>query len=117
MSRPIRLQYAGALYHVTARGNERRAIDRSDKDRECFIEILGKVTLECGWIVHAYVLMPNHYHLSVETPSLPQPDPDLILTLTYEHFFPPGSKQSRCMTLVHAAEKSRTNFSRASSAA
>src|SRR3990172_5084507 len=68
MSRPMRLQYPGALYHVTTRGNERRSIFRSDKDREAFVELLGKVSGECGLELHAYVLMPNHYHLLVATP-------------------------------------------------
>jgi REP element-mobilizing transposase RayT len=59
---------AGGWYHVTARGNERRAIYRDDADRARFLETVGKAVEQFGMVVHAYVLMPNHYHLLVETP-------------------------------------------------
>jgi REP element-mobilizing transposase RayT len=69
MARPLRLEHAGALWHVTTRGNERRAIFRDDEDRDLFLSNLGKVVDACRWRLHAYVLMPNHYHLLVETPE------------------------------------------------
>ena len=59
---------AGGWYHVTARGNERRAIYRDDTDRARFLETVGKAAQQFGIGVHAYVLMSNHYHLLVETP-------------------------------------------------
>lgn len=59
---------AGGWYHVTARGNERRAIYRDDTDRARFLETVGKAAEQFGVVVHACVLMPNHYHLLVETP-------------------------------------------------
>jgi|PersoiStandDraft_1058852.scaffolds.fasta_scaffold07155_4 putative transposase len=68
MSRALRLEYEGAVYHVTSRGNERAAIFRDDMDRARFLEIVGRVASHLGWIVHAYCLMGNHYHLLLETP-------------------------------------------------
>lgn len=68
MARPIRIEFEGALYHVTARGNERRAIFRSDADRALFLETLGECIAQFGLILHTYCLMRNHYHLVVETP-------------------------------------------------
>ena len=68
MARPIRVEFPGAVYHVTARGNERRAIFRDDQDRRRFLETIGEMVEQFGVLVHAYCLMPNHYHLVVETP-------------------------------------------------
>jgi len=69
MARPLRIEYAGAVYHVMARGNQGQAIFRDDKDRGRFLETLGEACEKTGWRVHAYVLMGNHYHLLVETPE------------------------------------------------
>ena len=71
MARPLRLEFAGALYHITARGNERRAIFLGDgkSDRKKFLEVLGQVCERFNWMCHAYCLMSNHYHLLVETPD------------------------------------------------
>ncbi len=69
MARPLRLEFAGALYHVTARGDRREDIYESKKDRFSFLEILGNVCDECNWVCHAYCLMDNHYHLIIETPD------------------------------------------------
>jgi REP element-mobilizing transposase RayT len=68
MARPLRIEYPGAYYHVTSRGNERKAIFRTDKDRVKFLELLGRAVEQFHLRVHAYVLMQNHYHLLVETP-------------------------------------------------
>ncbi|HPA18126.1 MAG TPA: transposase [Verrucomicrobiae bacterium] len=68
MARPIRVEFEGAVYHVMARGNERREIFRSARDRGLFLETLEEAVLRFGLLVHAYCLMPNHYHLVVETP-------------------------------------------------
>jgi putative transposase len=68
MARPIRVEFEGAVYHVMARGNERRAIFRSDSDRELFLQTLAETVSPFGLLVHVYCLMPNHYHLVVETP-------------------------------------------------
>lgn len=69
MARPLRLDFAGALHHVTSRGNERRLIFRSDGDRRAFLDLLGKAAVRFNWIVYAYVLMTNHFHLLIETPE------------------------------------------------
>jgi REP-associated tyrosine transposase len=67
MARPLRIEFSGALYHVTARGNERKATFRDDEDRAAFLERLAEVVRKQRLVVHAYVLMRNHYHLLVET--------------------------------------------------
>ncbi|MEW6682133.1 MAG: transposase [Nitrospirota bacterium] len=67
MARPLRVQYPGALYHVTARGNERKAIFRTDADREQFLAVLAQAVARYRLRLHAYVLMDNHYHLLLET--------------------------------------------------
>lgn len=69
MSRPARLEFAGALYHVTARGDRREAIYEDDADREQFLDVLGEVVERFNWRCHAYCLMSNHYHLVIETPD------------------------------------------------
>lgn len=69
MARPLRLEHPGALWHVTARGNERGEVFRDDVDRREFLAVLGRTVSIYGWRLHAYVLMGNHYHLLVETPE------------------------------------------------
>jgi putative transposase len=68
MARPIRIEFSGAIYHVTTRGNEGGDIFIDDQDRQEFLTVLGEVVTRSGWKVHAYVLMNNHYHLLIETP-------------------------------------------------
>jgi REP element-mobilizing transposase RayT len=63
------LQYAGALYHVTSRGNRRQAIYLDDRDRRRFLGTLATSVERCSLLCHAYCLMDNHYHLLVETPE------------------------------------------------
>jgi len=69
MARPLRIEFPGAVYHVTGRGNERKAIFRNDHDREAFLNTLHRVTVRYNWLCHAYCLMDNHYHLLIETPD------------------------------------------------
>jgi putative transposase len=69
MARSIRLEYAGAFYHVMARGNRKNEIFVDDDDRRFFLKCLSEVCEKTGWKVHAWVLMPNHYHLFIETPE------------------------------------------------
>jgi putative transposase len=69
MARPLRIEYDGALYHITSRGNERKAIFREDEDRLGFLDTLQKVNERYNWICHAYCLMNNHYHMIIETPD------------------------------------------------
>lgn len=68
MVRPLRIQYPGAVYHVTCRGNERRNIFQDDDDRKKFLRILSQSLNIYDVKLHAYVLMDNHFHLLVETP-------------------------------------------------
>lgn len=67
MARPLRIEYEGALYHVTSRGNARGVIYYSDKDCRAFLHILSSVLERFNWACYAYCLMGNHYHLVVET--------------------------------------------------
>ena len=67
MARPLRLEFPGAVYHLTGRGNARQRIFFSDADRQLFLDTLAAVVGRYGWICHAYCLMANHYHLLVET--------------------------------------------------
>ncbi len=69
MARPLRLEFAGALYHVTSRGDRREAIYESADDFEHFLQLLDSVCEQHNWLCHAYCLMNNHYHLLIETPD------------------------------------------------
>ncbi len=71
MARPLRLEYPGAVYHVIARGNERRAVFREDTDRELYLERLEHYQKRFGFRVYAYCLMTNHIHLALETGKVP----------------------------------------------
>ena len=69
MARPLRIEYGGALYHVTSRVDRQEAIFEDDADRRVFLTILGDVIERFGWVCYAYCLMANHYHLVIETPK------------------------------------------------
>ncbi len=69
MARPLRLEFAHALYHVTSRGDRREDIYHDDADRQAWLSVLAQVCKRFNWTVHAYCLMSNHYHLLVETPD------------------------------------------------
>ena len=69
MARKIRIEYAGAVYHVMARGNQGQAIFADDEDRQMWLRTLGEACEKTGWRIHAYVMMGNHFHLLVETPE------------------------------------------------
>jgi len=69
MARPLRIEYEGAVYHVTSRGNGRADIYINDEDRHAFLEVLGDVVERFNWTCHAYCLMSNHFHLLIETPD------------------------------------------------
>jgi len=69
MARPLRIEFAGALYHVTSRGDGQEDIYLDDRDRKSFLDVLSGVCKRFNWVVHAYCLMSNHYHLLVETPD------------------------------------------------
>ncbi len=68
MARPLRIEFDGAVYHVTSRGNVRDNIFFNDEDREMLLDVLVFVVDRFRWKCHAYCLMSNHYHLMIETP-------------------------------------------------
>ena len=69
MTRPLRIEYSGAVYHITSRGNEKKAVFKDDQDRINFLNTLQHVNKRYNWLCHAYCLMTNHYHLLIETPD------------------------------------------------
>ncbi len=78
MPRKLRVQYAGALYHVMNRGDRREAIFADEQDRRRFLDTLGEACQMTGWQIHAYCLMPNHFHLVTETPQ-----PNLVVGMKW----------------------------------
>jgi len=74
MARPLRITFPGAFYHVTSRGNERKAIFKRKRDREKFLEYLETASERYQAVIHVFCLMDNHYHILLETPrgNLPQ---------------------------------------------
>ena len=69
MARPLRIEFSGAFYHVTSRGNEEKEVFKSQKDREKFLDYLATASSRYGAVIHAFCLMGNHYHLLLETPD------------------------------------------------
>ncbi len=69
MSRPLRVEMAGGVYHVTSRGDGREAIFLDEDDRQQFLTVLRHTLARFGWRCLAYCLMTNHYHLVLETPE------------------------------------------------
>lgn len=67
MARPLRIEYPGAVYHVTSRGNAQSAIFLSDVDRRKFLDVLADTVEKYNWLCHAFCLLDNHYHIIVET--------------------------------------------------
>lgn len=68
MSRPLRVEFPGALYHVSSRGNAQQPVFLDDGDCERLLDLLGRTCERFAWRCHAYCVMGNHYHLVVETP-------------------------------------------------
>ena len=78
MPRKLRVEYPGAMYHIMSRGNRREKIFLDDVDRQDFLKTLAEACQKTGWQVHAYCLMPNHYHLVLETP-----EPNLVAGMAW----------------------------------
>jgi REP element-mobilizing transposase RayT len=78
MARKLRIQFPGAIYHLMNRGDRRENIFRDDFDRESFLQTLADTCTRTGWQVHAFCLMPNHFHLVVETPQ-----PNLVMGIKW----------------------------------
>jgi putative transposase len=69
MSRPLRLEFPDALYHITSRGDRREDIYEDYDDRSGFLDVFASVIDQFNWVCYAYCLMTNHYHLLVQTPD------------------------------------------------
>ena len=69
MARPLRIEFAGAVYHVMARGSQGRAICGDEGECKMWLATLGAACERTGWRVRAWVLMGNHFHLLIETPE------------------------------------------------
>lgn len=87
MARPLRIEFAGALYHVTARGNAREAIYSDTTDRQQFLMVLQNTVHRYDWYCHAYCLMDNHYHLLIETSTPTLSKGMKYLNGTYTQYF------------------------------
>ena len=70
MARKLRVEYPGAIYHLMNRGDRREPIVKDDQDRQRFLATLAEACDKTGWQVHALCLMPNHFHLVLETPKI-----------------------------------------------
>jgi REP element-mobilizing transposase RayT len=87
MARPVRVDVADGWYHITARGTERRDIFTEDRERQHFLELLGRLVHRYGVWVHAYVLMENHYHLLIQTPEANASSAMQWLQVSYSMWF------------------------------
>ena len=87
MARPLRIEFAGALYHVTSKGNAREAIYLTDEDRQQFLTLLENTVKRYDWYCHAYCLMGNHYHLLIETNTPALSKGMKYLNGTYTQYF------------------------------
>lgn len=87
MARPLRIEFVGALYHVSSRGNARGDIYESDEDRMKFLSLLENACQRYDWYCHAYCLMSNHYHLLIETNSPSLSKGMKYLNGTYTQYF------------------------------
>lgn len=69
MSRPVRIEFPGAVYHVTSKGRDGQVVFKDQDDRGVFLNVIENVVDRFGWLMHSYVLMNDHYHLVVEVPG------------------------------------------------
>ena len=94
MARPLRIQYPGAVYHLTHRGNEKKAIFHNDADRKQFLALLAQSIEIYDVILHSYVLMSNHFHLLAETPHGNLSEFMRHFNITYTSYFNRRYKRS-----------------------
>lgn len=104
MARPLRITYPGAFYHIASRGNDQKAVFKSRRDREKFLEYLESATKRYDAVIHAYCLMDNHYHLLLETPSGNLPRIMAHINGAYTTYF--NSKRNRSGHLFQGRYKS-----------
>lgn len=86
MARPLRIEFPGALYHVTSRGDNKCTIFRNSKDRNKFLSIYSEISARLQWITYAWCLMGNHFHLVVETPEPNLSEGMRVLNGTYTQY-------------------------------
>src|SRR5688572_1264065 len=103
MARPPRIERDGAWYHITARGTERRSIYIDERDRTHFCELLAELANRFAVRIHAYVLMPNHYHLLLETPHAGLSQAMQWLNVSYSVWF--NRRHDRCGPLFQGRFK------------
>jgi REP element-mobilizing transposase RayT len=99
MARKVRLEYAGALYHVINRGNYRQDIFAEDGARLSFEKAIFEACTKARWRLHAFVIMSNHYHLALETP-----EPNLVAGMQW--------LQSICESFQPVSPRERARISR-----
>ena len=104
MARPIRIERVGSWYHITARGNERRAIYRDNRDRQHFCELVGEMVPRFNLALHAFVLMDNHYHLLLELREANLSRAVQWLNVSYSLWF--NRRHGRCGHLFQGRFKS-----------
>ena len=104
MARPLRINYEGAVYHITLRGDGREDIYLSDDDRRMFLWVLGEVVEKYSWVCHGYCLMDNHYHLIIETPKANLSQGMRQLNGVYTQYF--NKKHFRCGHVFQGRYKS-----------
>jgi len=104
MTRPLRIQYEGALYHVSCRGIERRDIFQVDEDRKTFLKFLGESVTTYQVIIYGYVLMSNHFHILIETPHGNLSEFMRRFNITYTYYF--NRKYKRVGSLYQGRYKS-----------
>lgn len=104
MARQLRIEFPGAFYHVFSRGNQKQPIFLSDDDKYFFIKCLREAYEKFGIKIHAYCLMPNHYHLILETPLGNMSSMMHFLNTAYTVYF--NTKHKRCGHLFQGRYKS-----------
>jgi len=104
MSRPLRIEYPGAIYHVTARANGRQQLFTNIKDGSYFAELLGREIAQHKWLCHAYCLLEDHYHLVIETPEANLGRGMGRLNMAYSQWF--GREHDQPGHLFHGRYKS-----------
>jgi putative transposase len=82
-----RSEVTGGLFHVTGRGNAQESIFRDGQDYRVFIDLVSTTVARCGWLCHSYCLIPNHYHLLLETSEANLGKGMLVLNGTYARRF------------------------------
>ena len=87
MARQLRIEYPGAFYHITSRGNQKQPIALSDRDRFTFLRIIRDACEKFGAIIHTYCIMGNHYHLLLQTLSANLSRIMHFINTTYTHYF------------------------------